>query len=209
MAIHPASVKNSFGGHLILWALFLPLLSIVFMPLLQPDQNISKSEVKMVQGFNIDVDKITARTNDVFSSTFIKSGFMPKTEDFFGGMSLFGGSASHSGFAAKWIRGVWLQVYKAIWRINVLFYVFFIPLVALCIPSAIDGFAVRARKRYRFESYNPIFFYSSMHTLVLIIGLFIFLPLAPISLSANLLAILLGGLAIAVWIAASNFQTGS
>lgn len=208
MAVHPASIKSSFGGHLALWVLFLPLLSVIFMPMLKSDQNISEEEVRMVQEFNIDVNSVTERANNVFSTTFVESGFLPATENFFSG-SVQGEASSMSAFAAKWIRGVWLQVYKAIWRVHVLFYIFFIPMLALCIPSAIDGFAVRARKRYRFESYNPIFFYSSMHTTVFIIGLFVFLPLAPITLSANILAALLGGLAIAVWITTANFQTGS
>lgn len=208
MAIHPSSAKSSFGGHFILWAMFLPLLSIIALPILEPDQNIKEAEVQMAKSLNVDVDKVTAATNNVYSAAFIETGILPATENFFGG-SVAGLAASKGAIAAKWIRGVWLQVYKAVWRVHVLFYAFLIPLLVLCVAAAVDGFAVRARKRYRFENYNPIFFYSSMHAVVFIVGLFVFLPLAPITLSVGILAAMLACLTFAVWITTSNFQTGS
>jgi hypothetical protein len=204
MAIHPGGIKNTFGGHFVLWSLFLPLLTVIFLPMVLPEQSINEAEVRMVHALNIDVDKLTLSANDTFTSAFIISGMVPATEKFFSS-----GANIQQGFASKWIRGVWLMIYKAIWRLYVLLKVFFVPMLALCIPAAVDGFSVRARKRYRFESYNPIFFYSSMHTAVLIVGLFLFLPLAPVTLSTAILAALLGGLAIAVWITTANFQTGS
>lgn len=208
MALHPASVKNTFGGHFVLWVLFLPVLSLIFIPLFVSNQNIAEAEIEMVSGMKIDAKAISESTSETFTTLFITTGIMPATENFFSG-SILGQASTKAQTSTKWIRGVWLLVYKAIWRLHVLASVFLVPMLALCIPSALDGFAVRARKKYRFESYNPIFFYSSMHSAVFIIGLFVFLPLAPITLSANILAALLGGLAFAVWIATANFQTGS
>lgn len=208
MAVHPASVKSSFAGHFAFWALFLPLLSIVALPLIEPDQEIKVAEVDMAHTLNVDVDKVTEATNRVYTSAFINTGVLPATEEFFSG-SLAGIPAAHGALAGKWIRGVWLQIYKAVWRVHVLFYAFFVPLLVLCVAAAVDGFSVRARKRYRFENHNPIFFYSSMHIVVFILGMFVFLPLAPITLSVGVLAGMLACMALAVWIATSNFQTGS
>jgi hypothetical protein len=205
MAVHPASVKNTFGSHLILWCLFLPLLSLAFIPLVFPDQPISDAEVQMVTSLNIDVDALTASANDKFTSVFIESGVKPKTESFFRG----NGALGTGGFAQKWINGVWMMIYKALWRGYVLARIFFIPLLVLAIAAAVDGSGVRARKKYKFETPNPVFFYSSTHLVVLMTGLFAFLPLAPISLSTNVLVALLVALAAGVWFSAANFQTGS
>ena len=204
MAIHPSSVKNSFGSHTVLWTLFLPLMTLIFVPMIWPHQSISQSEIAMVESFNISTATINGTAERMFNSLFVATGIMPASEEIFRGHSFFLGEMPQ-----QWIHGVWLMIYKAIWRISVLTYVFFIPLLALCIPAAIDGFCVRARKKYKFESYNPIFFYSSLHTVVFVIGMFVFLPIAPIHLSTNILAALLVGMAAGVWIVTSNFQTGS
>lgn len=214
MAIHPIAIKNTFASHLVLWVLFLPLLSILFFPVFMKDQNIDPAEIQMVQKYGSDLATLTASSSSIFSAAFIKTGIMPATENFFGGgrsrtenSSEFGASSSH--MAGEWVRGVWQLIYKVIWRINALVGIFIMPMFALCIPAAIDGFSVRARKKYRFENYNPVFFYTSTHTAVLMVGLFLYLPLVPIALTANILATFLVALACAIWVATSNFQTGS
>lgn len=205
MAVHPVSVNNSFGSHLILWCLFLPILSLVFIPLVLPDQPISEAEVAMVTSLNIDISALTESANNKFTSAFIETGIKPKTEAFFHG----NGALGSQGFAQKWITGVWMMIYKALWRGYVLAQVFFLPLLVLAIAAAVDGSGVRARKKYTFETPNPVFFYSATHLVVLMTGLFTFLPLAPISLSTSVLVALLVALAAGVWFSAANFQTGT
>ena len=100
-------------------------------------------------------------------------------------------------------------IYRAVWRFYALWIVFFIPVVALCIPACIDGFAVRARKKYTFESNNRIYFYTSMQTLMLMLGLLCFLPLAPIPLTSSLLVAMILGMVFTVWTTTSNLQTGT
>jgi hypothetical protein len=204
MAIHPVSVKNSFGGHFVLWSIFLPVLALIFVPLVVPDQTLSQAEVEMVANLGLNVADLTQNVDHRFSALFVENGLMQKTQDFFG--------SSKNGvldFAGTWIHGVWLMLYKATWRFFALKSIFLFPLLALAIPAAVDGFMVRATKKYRFENSNPVFFYSSMHTMVMMFGLFAFLPLAPFSLSAlallSIVVLLLGG----IWLTTSNFQTGS
>lgn len=209
MAVHPSSVKNTFGRHFVFWVFFLPLLSIIFLPLISADQNIDEGEVQMVKAFNVDMDKLSERANGTFTRAFVATGAMGASEAFFAGKGTGQAGAGKNGMATKWIRGVWLMVYKTIWRWYALLWIFFVPMVALSIPAAVDGFTVRARKRYRFETSNPVFFYSSTHALTLVLGLFFFLPLAPMTLSAIVLFGMLVALAVAVWVAASNFQTGA
>jgi hypothetical protein len=204
MAIHPVSVQNSFGRHFILWSIFLPILALIFVPLVVPDQTLSQPEVEMVAALGVDIAAMTKTVDQRFASLFVENGFMAKTQTFFG--SSKGGILD---FASGWINGVWLMLYKATWRFFALKSIFLLPLLVLAIPAAVDGFMVRATKKYRFESSNPVFFYSSMHTMVLMFGLFAFLPMAPFSLSATALLtiviLLIGG----IWLTASNFQTGT
>lgn len=204
MAIHPVSVQNSFGSHFILWSIFLPLLALIFVPLVSPNQVLSQSEVEMVASLGVDVSNMTKTVDGHFSSMFVESGLVAKTEKFFG--------SAKSGmfdFAGEWIHGVWLMMYKATWRFFALKSIFLFPLLILAIPAAVDGFMVRATKKYRFENSNPVFFYSSMHTMVLMFGLFAFLPLAPFSLSAIALACIILMMIGGIWLTASNFQTGT
>lgn len=204
MAIHPVSVKNSFGSHFILWSIFLPLLALVFVPLVVPDQTLTQPEVEMVASLGVDIAAMTQQVDLRFSSLFVENGLMAKSQEFFGGTK--GGVLD---FSNSWIHGVWLMLYKAIWRFFALKSIFLLPMLVLGIAAAVDGFMVRATKKYRFENSNPVFFYSSMHTMVLMFGLFAFLPMAPFTLSAMALLtialLLVGG----IWLTTSNFQTGS
>lgn len=190
---------------MVLWCLFLPILSLIFIPLVLPDQPISEAEVAMVTSLNIDINTLTESANNRFTSMFIDTGIKPKTEEFFRG----NGDPLTQGFASKWITGVWMMIYKALWRGYVLAQIFFLPLLVLVVAAAVDGSGVRARKKYKFESANPVFFYSSTHLVVLMTGLFTFLPLAPISLSTTVLVALLLALTAGVWLSAANFQTGT
>lgn len=203
MAIHPVSVQNSFGSHFILWSIFLPILALIFVPLVLPDQTLAQSEVEMVAALGVNVASMTQNVDQVFSTLFIDNGMMAKTQQFF---------SSKNGaldFAGTWIHGVWLMLYKATWRFMALKSIFLLPLLVLVIPAAVDGFMVRSTKKYRFENSNPVFFYSSMHTMVLMFGLFAFLPLAPFSLSAVALMTIIILLISGIWLTASNFQTGT
>jgi hypothetical protein len=204
MAIHPVSVQNSFGRHFILWSIFLPLMVLIFVPLVLPDQTLGQSEVEMVSALGVDVAEMTQRVDQTFASWFVESGVMGKTQEFFAG-----DQKGMFSFAAEWIHGVWLMLYKATWRFFALKSIFLLPLLVLAIPAAVDGFMVRATKKYRFENSNPVFFYSSMHTMVLMLGMFAFLPLAPFALSATALVTIIILLVAGIWLTASNFQTGT
>lgn len=212
MAIHPVAVQNTFGRHLILWCMFLPLMALIFIPMLMPEQTVNPSEVEMVAGFNIDVNSLTEAANARFQSMFVDSGLVPRTEQFFAPSPTSSQSSATTAiqsFGEQWVHGVWLMVYKATWRAYVLLRIFFLPLLVLSTAAAIDGFGVRARKKYRFETTNPVFFYSSTHLVVLMAGMFAFLPLAPITFSMTMLVGLLVAMAAGVWWSSSNFQTGT
>lgn len=216
MAIHPAVIKNTFLSHLVFWVFFLPLLSYIFLPLVLPDQKIDAEEMEFVTSYVSDMGKINDRTNSFFSSLFIKSGLVGATESFFTGDFLPTKVRQHStiatagaDWAGSWIRGVWSMVYKSIWRFNAMLSIALLPTATLCIAAMIDGFATRAKKKYNFERSNQVFFYTSTHTAVFVLGMFVFLPIVPIPLTAHVIAAFMGVLATALWYATNNFQTGN
>jgi hypothetical protein len=182
-------------------------MTIIFLPLVNPEQNIDPAEVKMLQGMNVDISQLTERANTSFSNAFIVTGIMPATEGFFVKPPQQG-TARPPSATAKWIRGVWLMTYKFVWRVHALWQIFLIPLIALSIPAIIDGIAVRSKKKFSFDRSNPIFFYASTHLVTLVLGLFVFLPLSPVTLTTNLLVAMLVALTLAIWVASANFQTG-
>ena len=83
MAIHPVSVQNTFGSHFILWSFFLPLMALIFVPLVLPDQTLAQSEVEMVASLGVDIAGMTQTVDHHFATLFIDSGVMSKTQAFF------------------------------------------------------------------------------------------------------------------------------
>jgi len=210
MAIHPLFVKNSFLSHAVFWIIFLPILAYIFLPFLVPDQKIDAQEMAFVTAYVPDMNKLNERTKNTFSDLFVNTGMVEATEGFFTGGRNSGKLFSiGSDWAGNWMRGLWAMIYKTIWRFNAMFSIALLPTVALCIAAIVDGFSTRAKKRYNFERSNQVFFYTSTHTAVFMLGMFIFLPIIPIPLTAHVIAAFMGILAIALWYATTNFQTGN
>lgn len=205
MAIHPTSVKNTFGRHLIFWILFLPVMALIFVPLIQPAATVAPAEIRIVRNFGVDTAVLEQKTNRVFSKLFLKTRIMQETESLFSGLT---GELrnDNSEFSESWIRGFWRVMYRALWRLYAFSLIFFLPLLCLSIPAAIDGLVVRARKQYRFEQNSPVSFYSSTHAIVMATGLFICLPFLPLDLTAIALVSMYVIFILAIWFTTANFQ---
>ena len=206
MAVHPTSVNNSFLRHFIFWCVFLPFLSLILVPVFFPDQQIKKEEVSMVKDMGIDVEELNRHTNTTFKKMFVETKMVSATESFFAGKATMKVAEEGAKFSSHWIYGVWMMVYRAVWRLKALSVVFFIPVTCLAVPALVDGLAVRARKKYDWQTDNPAVFYSSTHVVTVAMGLFFCLPFLPVTLTTNLLAALLVMFSFAIWIAAANFQ---
>lgn len=208
MAVHPSSVKNTFARHMTFWMLFLPLLTLILIPLVMPEQGVEPTEMMMVRDMGIDLPALEKSSTATFSNWFVNTGVMAATVDFFSGRNAGNHGSVQNGTSAKWIKGVWVIVYRAIWRMKALSSIFFLPVALLCVPALLDGLSVRARKWYRLESHNNVSFYSSGHTVTMAVGLFVFLPFVPITLTANMLAIMLLALVCGIWLVTANYQQG-
>lgn len=206
MAVHPTSVNNTFFRHLVFWILFIPLLTLIIVPVFEPEQPISLDEVQMVKDFGIPLDQVADKTRHTFEQLFVQTKIMPVTEDFFSGKNRMHYRDRNGEFSANWIRGVWMMMYRALWRMYAFSSVFFVPVVIFSIPAVIDGLALRARKNFRFTYDSPGKFYFSTHLLMLAIGLFVCIPFLPVLMTAHFLAVLLVSMTGAVWVSVANFR---
>ncbi|MBK4736025.1 DUF4400 domain-containing protein [Noviherbaspirillum pedocola] len=212
MAIHPAGIKNSHTSQLVFWTLFLPLLTLIFLPLFHVSPDIDPAEIEMVQRAGVQIDAVSEKTQDQFKRWFIDTGAMQVSTGFFQGSGDYTGRtqlvSNLSAMASDWMRSVWGLIYKYLWRLHALAYVYVAAITAVCLPALVDGICVRARKRYQFQASNPLVFNVSTHTAVMVIGLLVYIPLIPFALTPVPVAAFMGFLGLALWWAAANFQTG-
>ena len=208
-------IKNQFAGHGIFWMLTLPLLAIVILPALLPssDFKLTAAEVSFFRDvLGRSVNSVTKDADMVFNSLFVKTHIA----------SFIGGFFRHSGelhgnalirdtavFSADYNNGLWLMVYRGLWRMCGLWPAMLAIAASLAAPCLIDGLMVRARKSYTFRFHNPVFFWTASHSVIIIIGLGVFLPFLPIGLTAISIVGFAVLLCAGVWVTAANFQTGN
>ena len=215
MAVHPGGIKNSFTSQAVFWLFFLPLLTLIFLPLFNSNTNIEQPELNMIQSSGTDIAAVTLATQDKFRRWFIDSGVMDASTKFFGGQTpnYQGGPQlamvdQASALASGWVMNVWALLYKCMWRLHALFWVYVAAIGAVCLPCLWDGIWVRARKRYNFETHNPLVFNMSTHLAVMVVGLLVYIPLIPFTLTPAVIAGFMAFLGASLWWAAANFQTG-
>lgn len=212
MAVHPADIKNSFTSQLAFWVLFLPLLTLIFLPMLKSNSNIDQVELQMLESSGVNVHEVSVVTQDRFKRWFVETGIMPKTLDFFNGSPSAKSKTpmieKATDMGMSWMTGVWGMIYKCMWRLDALIWIYVAAIGAVCLPCLLDGFWVRARKKYQFESANPLIFNMSTHLAVMVVGLLLYIPLIPFALTPSIVACFMAFLGAALWWAAANFQTG-
>lgn len=206
-------VNNQFAKHAVFWIFALPLVAILGLPALLPASSfgLSRDEVDFFRTvLGRDVPAITVTTDAIFNTLFIKTKIAGYVRDFLIGFKSETGLAKAAGAVSRnYNDALWLMLYRGLWRICGLWPVVLSVIVALGMPCMVDGLAVRARKAYNFQFHNPVFFWSASHSLVMIAGLGVFLPFLPYSLSAVLLGAFTVLMCGALWVTASNFQTGN
>lgn len=206
MAVHPVSVKNTFLKHLVFWVFFIPLLTLILVPVFKPEQRIFPAEVQMLAEYGIATKEVEEKTRHTFEHLFVRTHIMAYTEAFFSGKNSVHFHQKNGQWSANWIRGVWMMIFRAIWRIHAFSRLFFLPVVIFSISALLDALAIRARKKFSFEYDSPGKFYSSTHLLMLAIGLFFCIPFLPVLMTADFLAFLLFSMTMAVWVSAAHFR---
>ena len=207
--------KNQFANHVIFWMLGVPFLGILLLPaFLEPKSLILDASEKLFfhDVLGRDLVAITSQTESIFKYLFVDTGI------FAGMKSLLGGGEGNSlghfyAFASKlsssYNTAFWLLIYRAIWRVCALWPALLSIFLCLGIPSLVDGLSIRARKSFTFEFHNPVYFWTSSHLLVLVLGLAVVLPLLPIAMTGVLIGVFCLILCTTIWTTAANFQTGN
>ncbi len=207
-------IKNQFARHSLFWFWVLPFALFLFVPAMVPreEMRVPREEVKMLYLLGQDAAKITERADETYQDLFVATGLVGWTKKLF--MSevkeddpKFFRNLARS--TTRYHENLWNMVYRAIWRLAGLWPTFVALMLAVALPSLIDGLVVRAKKVDVFESHNPVFFWSAGHSLVMVVGVFVLLPLLPYPISINILYGSIAAIAAALWITASNFQTGT
>lgn len=203
--------KSEFNRHILFWWLIAPLLTLLILPaFMQPESfAIASEEVRYLTHWGSRVHPVTERADALFNSLFVDSGWVrgsldlaqPRTRDLPAATGLFR-------WLHGWIAGFWMLLYRVIWRVYALLPIYLAAILGYALPAFVDGLTTRLKKRYDFGQHNPIFFYSSMHFVLLAVGLALFVPITPLTLTPWILGGYFLLTAAAVWIMASNLQTG-
>lgn len=206
-------IKNTYARHAMFWMWLMPLIAVLTMPLVINSANfyIEPNEVKMFSEYlGQDSEKIKKQADQIFTSAFVTPGIYKAVNDFLApSRSEFGRKArGHEDISENYSQSLWLLLYRAIWRMCGIWSIALALLVCIGLPALVDGLMVRARKSFNFELHNPVYFWSAGHTVVLIMGLAMFLPFLPFQLSLPLLLGSIFLLCVGIWVTAANFQTG-
>lgn len=207
-------VKNQFVRHSLIWLWVIPLALFLLMPAFvgREEMRVPRDEVKMLSLLGQDAAQVTRRADEIYENWFVKTGLVSKAKRIFltnlneNDPKFFKNLAKDT---LTYHENMWDMIYRAIWRLTGLWPTLTALLLALVLPALVDGLVVRAKKVDVFESHNPVFFWSAGHTVVMVVGTFLLLPLLPYTISIFVLYGSIGLVTAAMWIAAANLQTGA
>ena len=204
-------VKNQFVRHGLFWIWILPFAIFLLVPAFvsREEMRIPSAEIALMKELGQDIEKINARADRVFTVVF--SGAVKFSKKLFTSSANLDDPSGIKRTAAATVRyheNLWHMVYRAVWRLAGLWPTFLALALAVAVPALVDGLVVRAKKVDVFESHNPVFFWGAGHSLVMVAGVFVLLPLLPYTISMPVLYGSVGIIAMALWVTAANLQTG-
>lgn len=206
--------KSSFLNHFLLWVLTATAFSLIFLPYLMPADSfsVSKEEIEFFNDLGRDTKAVTKSANSIYSAIFDGTGAGVAIDNIFHKTDR--AEVTRSGivvavdWARKWMDNFTRMIFRGIWRLIALWPIYLAGMLTFCIPAFVDGLVARAKKKYDFLQSNPVFFYGASHFVAFAFGASIFVPIAPLPLSGVLIAALIAFVALAMRVAAANFQTG-
>lgn len=207
-------VKNDFVKHTLFWWTLLPLFAVIVLPYFLPIESftVSNDEIKCFRDFGRSIDAVTTTTDGIFNAMFVETGVVKVFQTMFihhgQNIELSRLNGMVANFTQHWNNGFWMMTYRAMWRLVALWPLYLGIIFSMVAPSFIDGLVQRSIKSFDYKFHNPVYFFSSLHLMVLVLGLAVFIPLLPFHLTAPLLGAFGVLMSITVWITTANFQTG-
>lgn len=208
-------VKNQFARNLWFWVFVLPFVFVLLAPaLLSPESlKVPEKEIETLRSLGREVNDVSADANKLFEDLFVSTGLVQASHQLF--KSPFkekaqpDGAVNAANLNNRYVEGFWHLIYRAVWRFMGLWPVLSVLLVAIVLPALVDGIAIRGRKLDQFKPHNPVFFWASAHSAISVSGVFFVLPLLPMPISVLMLYGAVAVVAGALWVTASNLQTGT
>lgn len=216
-------VKNHFVKHLFFWAI-LAITFILVAPALmdQSATSVTPKEREYFESIGVNVDLAELRAQNTFQSWFVATGIKESLDRVFkpkkskdankpSSSDPFSTSPSFSkmfSFSSGYVDGLWATVLKGLTRIHMLWPIMLAVLLCMGLPCLIDGIVTRAKKTYNFEYHNPVYFWTSGHAVVIVLGCSLMLPFLPLSITMLAVTAFTVVLCTSIWMLASNFQTG-
>ncbi|CAM2158315.1 DUF4400 domain-containing protein (plasmid) [Pararobbsia alpina] len=204
-------MASRFASHLKLWFFVVPLLTVAILPAI-PDDGLFNIGAPETQSASIALGADRANeamtvTNRHFRTWFIDTGYVGKS---------FAGIASNeferhadagvSELGATWVKHLWLLVFRALYRLNVLS----AWMCGLCIFAGamwMDGAARRKIKASAAGYSSPLSFHVAWHGLFLATGALIWLLLAPVPLIFNFASLFVALFGALIWKAAESYRS--
>jgi hypothetical protein len=208
-------VKNNFARHGILWWITLPIAAVLVLPMFFSESrfHVAPSELDFFAGWGRDVGAISRMADAIFRAAFVDTRIARYVSEFFVPSNSAPWHSRVAQGAAEisqtYNNALWMMVYRGVWRCCALWPIYLAIVISMVIPAFVDGLVTRAKKSFNFRFHNPVYFYSSMHTAVLVLGLGVFLPILPVDLNGLYVGGFAAMLSLAFWVTAANFQTGS
>ena len=203
-------MKGTVIGHVFLWLVVIPLLSMAIVPLfhVHGQPAVSPREVTSFANQGIDVDQAQAVATASFTHRFIDSGLISRSYAWIAPSRSPRALDQTRLRVTTWVEGAWSAVYRAQFRYSAYGKSLSVFVLIGLIAAIVDGLGVRARKRFEFGYQNPVTFSLARHAPILLLGAFLVGPFWPFALTPEWL---MGGfafMAFVTWIAAANFQAG-
>lgn len=198
------AAKSSFASHLWLWWIAM-IGAIILMPWLMSPQSlqVAPKEVATAAHLGDNPEVVTHNADATFKAWFVNTGAVEATRAIAEkSMSLIIVNPQR-----YWV-GFWSLVYRSIWRVKAFAWAYFYGFIAIVTPTLFDGIMARMKKRYTFGYQNPAYFHGATHLAIFFVGLSVFIPFAPFALTEGTLVVSVLCVALALWIAAANTQTG-
>ncbi|WP_059414594.1 DUF4400 domain-containing protein [Cupriavidus basilensis] len=203
-------MASKFASHIRLWLLATPLVLCVAAPMLRDDSvfEIGATEQESVAEALGEhrADQATKAANDRFDRWFVQSGAMKFS---FSGSDVRtqfsdGGAAD---IGRRWVRHLWLSVYRGVYRASVAGYWLFGSLVFLA-ALLNDGAVARRIKAASAGFANPVSFHVAAHGLLLCFGITSSAMFVPVPLLAYWWNGAVGVAGFLCWRLASSFHVG-
>ena len=204
-------MASRFASHLKLWFFVVPLLTVAILPAV-PDDELFNIEPPETESASVALgaeraNEAMATTNLRFRSWFIDTGYIGKS---------FAGIASNeferhadagvSELGATWVKHLWLLLFRALYRLNVLS-AWMWGLSIFWGAMWMDGTARRKIKASTAGYSSPLSFHVAWHGLFLAAGTLIWLLLAPVPLLFNFAFLFAGLVGALIWKAAESYRS--